>query len=99
MAKNKRTKQQDDAVADVEARREQALEELNARFDREAALAGGGPQPVTDGNEVSALETITGQKPERDLSNAPPPEPLGPLHMTEDGDLVRADEAELTDGV
>lgn len=51
--------------------------ELDAELDREEALASV-PQKVTDPNEAAALDTLTGQKPERDMSDAPPPGQLGP---------------------
>lgn len=56
----------DDNVAQAEAVRDRAL-----------ALAA--PiQKVTDGNETAALASITGQVPVRDVSDAPPPNELGP---------------------
>lgn len=69
---------------DAHAQQREALkaahEELKAEFDyrHERAMALlSVPQKVVDGNETAALETITGWKPLRDESDAPPPEPLG----------------------
>ena len=59
--------------------REQELAEVNERHDRAEALAAV-PQKVIDGNETAALETQTGQVPIRDMSDAPPPNELGPHH-------------------
>lgn len=72
----------DDAQAEHREALVAALDEekqaLDAQHDRAMALAA--PiQKVTDGNETAALATITGQVPVRDMSDAPPPNPLGPV--------------------
>lgn len=55
---------------------EEEKEQLDARHERALALAA--PiQKVTDGNETAAIASLTGQVPVRDMSDAPPPEPLG----------------------
>jgi hypothetical protein len=61
------------------AAREAAHAAVDEQHDRAEALASS-PQKVTDGNETAALQTITGQVPERDLSDAPSPNVLGPHH-------------------
>lgn len=72
-----------DALPDapVDARAE-AHEQIDAQHDRAEALASN-PQKVIDGNETAALETVTGQKPVRDTSEAPSPNELGPHHSTD----------------
>jgi hypothetical protein len=55
------------------------------------------PQKVTDGNETAALATITGQKPIRDESEAPPANELGPHHSGEDTPESKAIDAEVKD--
>jgi hypothetical protein len=70
--------------------------ELDAQLDREDALAAV-PQKVTDGNETAALATITGQKPIRDESEAPPANELGPHHSGEDTPESKAIDAEVKD--
>lgn len=50
--------------------------ELQERHDHAMAMASV-PQKVVDPNEAAALETITGQKPLRDDSEAPEPAVLG----------------------
>ena len=70
-----------DAQAEHREALKAALDEekaaADARYERALALASP-VQPVLDGNETAALATITGQKPIRDMSNAPPPNELGP---------------------
>lgn len=69
-------------VLDAAARaRVDAHAAVDAQFDRAEALASV-PQKVIDPNEHAALLTHTGQKPERDLSDAPPPGLLGPHSET-----------------
>lgn len=82
MADKKKDKEPDlheQRVADAEQARQDAHDAVDERHDRAVAMASV-PQKVTDANEAAALLTITGQKPERDLSDAPPPGQLGP-HM------------------
>ncbi len=71
----------DEKDARKEARKAR-MDELEAQLDREEALAAV-PQKVIDPNEAAALETITGQVPIRDTSDAPPPGQLGPHSETE----------------
>lgn len=78
-----------DALAQA---RQDEVDRVHATFDRAEALASN-PQKVTDGNETAALETITGQKPVRDMSEAPSPNELGPHHSTDpDEDPARAND-------
>jgi hypothetical protein len=70
-------------LEDLKAVHEEELEAFKARQDRALALASV-PQKVVDGNEAAALATITGQKPVRDESDAPPPNELGPHHSGDD---------------
>lgn len=80
-------KKQDDPHAkrleDLKAAQAQELEAFQAQQERALALAAV-PQKVVDGNEAAALLTITGQKPVRDESDAPPPNELGPHESGED---------------
>jgi hypothetical protein len=75
------TAKNNDAQAEHREALKQALDDelaqAQARHDRAMALAAP-VQKVTDGNETAALATITGQAPIRDLSDAPPPNELGP---------------------
>lgn len=72
----------DDANAelreDLKKKHADESDALKARQDREIAMAAP-VQKVMDGNETAALKTISGNVPPRDLSDAPPPNPLGPL--------------------
>lgn len=69
-----------DALAEhrenLKAAHAEELDAVAARHERELAMASV-PQKVVDGNETAALASITGQKPVRDESDAPDPEPLG----------------------
>lgn len=72
-----------DAQSEVREGLVAALEENKAQADadHERALAMAAPiQKVTDGNETAALMSITGQRPVRDMTDAPPPNELGPHH-------------------
>lgn len=75
------------------AARKARHDELEAQLDLEEVLAAV-PQKVVDGNEAAALETITGQKPIRDTSDAPSPNELGPHEESENpapgGDSMKA---------
>jgi hypothetical protein len=66
----------------LEATRKQAHDDLDAQLDRQEAMAAV-PQKVIDPNESAAMETITGQAPIRDMSDAPPPGQLGPHEESE----------------
>lgn len=96
-------KKKDDALdyhaQNLEAMKAAQAEELEAfKAGQERALAlATVPQPVTDGNETAALATITGQKPIRDESNAPPANELGPHHSGDDTPESAAVDAEVKD--
>lgn len=70
------------AADDAAAARQAAHDLVDERHDRAEALTSV-PQKVIDPNEAAALETITGQKPIRDESDAPPPGELGPHEESE----------------
>lgn len=70
------------------------LEAFKAQQERAVALASV-PQKVVDGNETAALATITGQKPIRDESDAPPANELGPHHSGEGSPASDAIDAEV----
>lgn len=92
-------RQAEEAKEAAEARaaaRQEAHDAVDRQFDRaEAAAVPGQAQKVLDGNETAALQTLTSQAPERDLSEAPAPNNLGP-HHSEDPD---EDPAKINDPV
>lgn len=99
MADAKKNDEPDYHAKNLEALKKAQAEELDAfKAGQERALAlATVPQPVTDGNETAALQTITGQKPIRDESNAPPANELGPHHSGEDTPESKAVDADVKD--
>lgn len=61
---------------DLTKAHDEVREEMEARLDRAMAVAAP-VQKVTDGNETAAIQTLTGQIPVRDMSEAPKPNVLG----------------------
>lgn len=81
-------KKQDDPHAqrleDLKEQQKLAREDFEAAQERELAMASV-PQKVVDGNETAAIASLTGQVPVRDMSDAPPPNRLGPHESGTDG--------------
>lgn len=88
MADDKAKKKQDDPHEQRKAELQEVLDQekadMEARHERALAQVSV-PQKVIDGNETAALASITGQKPVRDMSDAPPPNRLGPHESGTDG--------------
>lgn len=79
---------------DLKAAQAEELEAFQAQQERALAMAAV-PQKVVDGNETAALASITGQKPIRDESDAPPPNELGPHESGADTPEAKRVDAEV----